>query len=128
MDKTGAIEQFERDGKTYVRVNDYPKMREGVGHAAGRADADQGGRGLRRHQGARGQIRRRSIRSCATRWSRAIQALNLPTYWAGINPALTATLDAAGAATAVGLSLTRDAVGQYLSYGRMYDPALPEPR
>ena len=31
MDKTGAIEQFERDGKTYIRVTDYPKMREGVG-------------------------------------------------------------------------------------------------
>ncbi len=30
-DKTGAIEQFDRDGKTYVRVNDYQKMREGVG-------------------------------------------------------------------------------------------------
>ena len=30
-DKTGAIEQFERDGKTYVHVKDYEKMREGVG-------------------------------------------------------------------------------------------------
>ncbi|HEV3141963.1 MAG TPA: hypothetical protein VGY57_15665, partial [Vicinamibacterales bacterium] len=27
-DKTGAIEQFDRGGKTYIRVKDYPKMRE----------------------------------------------------------------------------------------------------
>ena len=30
-DKTGAIEQFDRGGKTYIRVKDYQKMREGVG-------------------------------------------------------------------------------------------------
>jgi dipeptidyl-peptidase-3 len=30
-DKTGAIEQIDRDGKTYVQVKDYQKMREGVG-------------------------------------------------------------------------------------------------
>src|SRR6185436_16455476 len=30
-DTTGAIEYFDRSGKTYVRVTDYAKMREGVG-------------------------------------------------------------------------------------------------
>ena len=30
-DKTGAIEYFDQNGKTYVRVKDYQKMREGVG-------------------------------------------------------------------------------------------------
>src|SRR5262249_25081630 len=31
QDATGAIEQFRRDGKTYVRVKDYQKMRQGAG-------------------------------------------------------------------------------------------------
>ena len=31
MDKTSGIEQFKRDGKTYLRVSDYQKMRQGVG-------------------------------------------------------------------------------------------------
>jgi dipeptidyl-peptidase-3 len=30
-EKTGGIEQITRNGKTYVRVKDYQKMREGVG-------------------------------------------------------------------------------------------------
>src|SRR4029077_1718690 len=30
-DKTGAIEQVQRNGKTFVRIKDYQKMREGVG-------------------------------------------------------------------------------------------------
>ena len=30
-DKTGAIEQVQRGGKTYVHIKDYQKMREGVG-------------------------------------------------------------------------------------------------
>ena len=31
MDGTGGIEQFQRNGKTYIRVKDYAKMRKGVG-------------------------------------------------------------------------------------------------
>ena len=31
MDKTGAIRMFDRDGKTYVEVTDYQKMKQGVG-------------------------------------------------------------------------------------------------
>src|SRR5207247_9866723 len=31
MDKTGGIERADRNGKVYVHVKDYDKMREGVG-------------------------------------------------------------------------------------------------
>src|SRR5205807_1199628 len=31
MDKTGAIERIDRNGKTYIRVKDYQTMRQGVG-------------------------------------------------------------------------------------------------
>jgi len=128
MDRTGAIEQFTRNGKTYVQVKDYPKMREGVGmllaelmrikaegdYAAIKALVDK--YGVRFDPALRDQVIAR------------YKTLNLPTYWAGINPELTATLDAKGAATSVKLTLPRDAVRQYLRYGRMYDPALPDAR
>ena len=47
--------------------------------------------------------------------------LNLPTYWAGINTELTAQVDAKGNVTSVKIAYPRDAVKQYLSYGRMYE-------
>ena len=46
--------------------------------------------------------------------------LDLPTYSAGINPELSAELDANGKATAVRIAYPRDPVRQYLAYGNMY--------
>jgi len=46
--------------------------------------------------------------------------LDLPTYWAGINVHLDAQLDANGNVTSVRASYPRDAVKQYLAYGKMY--------
>ncbi len=50
--------------------------------------------------------------------------LNLPTYFAGINPALIARISPNGAVSAVEISYPRDAVKQYLSYGAMWNPSL----
>jgi dipeptidyl-peptidase III len=123
-DKTGAIEYFDKGGKTYVRVKDYAKMREGVGmllaelmrikaegdYAAIKALVDQ--YGVRFDPKLRDQVMAR------------YKALNLPSYWAGVNTKLTATLDAKGNATAVTIGYPRDAVRQYLEYGAMYDASL----
>jgi dipeptidyl-peptidase-3 len=120
MDKTGAIERFERDGKMYVRVKDYEKMRQGVGmllkelmrikaegdYAAIKALVDQ--YGVRFDPSVRDQVVRR------------YEALKLPTYWAGVNPKLIADLDANGNVTAVRVTYPRNAVQQYLDYGAMY--------
>ena len=46
--------------------------------------------------------------------------LNLPVYWAGINPELIAKLDAKGDVSSVTMTYPRDAIRQYLMYGRMY--------
>jgi dipeptidyl-peptidase-3 len=46
--------------------------------------------------------------------------LNLPVYWAGINPELTPKFDAQGNVTGVTMTYPRDAIRQYLMYGRMY--------
>jgi len=120
QDKTGAIEQVHRDGKTYVRVKDYQRMREGVGmllrelmrikaegdYAAIKALVDK--YGVHFDPAVRDEV--------VARYSR----LNLPTYYAGINPELTARFDASGNVTAVQVTYPRDAVRQYLAYGRMY--------
>ncbi len=120
IDKTGAIERFDKDGKSYIRVKDYQKMREGVGmllaelmrikaegdYAAIKALVDQ--YGVHFDPRLRDQIVAR------------YKNLNLPTYWAGINPRLTADFDSQGKVTAVRMTYPRDAVQQYLEYGKMY--------
>jgi dipeptidyl-peptidase-3 len=126
-DKTGAIEQFDRGGKTYVRVTDYQKMRQGVGallaelmrikaegdYAAIKALIDK--YGVHFDPKLRDQVVSR------------YKQLNLPTYWAGINPELTAQFDPKGNVSSVQVAYPRDAVRQYLNYGRMYLPSLPVP-
>jgi dipeptidyl-peptidase-3 len=126
-DRTGAIEQFERGGKTYVRVTDYQKMREGIGMLLGelmriKAEGD--------YDAIKALIDKYGVRFDPTLRDQVVaryRQLNLPTYWAGINPELTAQFDASGNVSSVRLSYPRDAVRQYLIYARMYAPSLPLP-
>ena len=46
--------------------------------------------------------------------------LNIPTYWAGINPELTATFDGPGKIGKVEISYPHDFVKQQLRYSAMY--------
>jgi dipeptidyl-peptidase-3 len=46
--------------------------------------------------------------------------LNLPTYWAGINPTVDTTVGANGEVSAVRISYPRDFVKQQLGYAAMY--------
>jgi dipeptidyl-peptidase-3 len=126
-DKTGAIEYFDKGGKTYVRVTDYQKMRRGVGmllaelmrikaegdYEAIKALVDQ--YGVHFDPALRDQVIERYKR------------LNLPTYWAGVNTSVRARVGSSGAVSAVGISYRRDAVRQYLEYGRMYNAGLRVP-
>jgi dipeptidyl-peptidase III len=126
-DKTGAIEQFERDGKTYIRVKDYQKMREGIAMLLGelmriKAEGDYDAiKSLIDKYGVHFEPRLRD--QVVARY----KALKLPTYWAGINPELVAQFDAGGKLTSVRVTYPRDAVRQYLNYARMYAPSLPVP-
>ena len=131
MDKTGGIEHFQRDGKAYVRVKDYAKMREGVGmllaelmrikaegdYAAIKALVDKYGSHF--DPALRDQVRAR------------FEKLGLPSYWAGINSRLTAQFTKTGAIEKVEISYPADPASQYLNYGAMYDKGLlatrPEP-
>jgi dipeptidyl-peptidase-3 len=123
----GAIEQFDRNGKTYIEVQDYPKMRQGVGmllaelmrikaegdYAAIKALVDQ--YGVHFDPALRDQIVAR------------YQKLGLPTYWAGINSLLSEQSGPDGKIEAVQLSYPRTVAEQYLAYASMYDRSLAAP-
>src|SRR5205807_3106206 len=108
IDETGGIARLERNGKAYITVNDFDKMRKGVGmllaelmrikaegdYAAIKALVDK--YGLHFDPKLRDQVVAR------------YKALNLPTYWTGINPQLTAKFGAGGAISKVDESYPRD--------------------
>jgi dipeptidyl-peptidase-3 len=120
MDKTGAIEKTQRNGKTYLLLKDFDKMRQGVGtllaelmrikaegdYAAIKALVDRYGTHF--DPVLRDQV--------MTRYA----ALNIPTYWCGVNADLTAKLDGAGKVASVAISYPRDVVKQQLGYAAMY--------
>jgi dipeptidyl-peptidase-3 len=120
MDKTGAITIERRNNKTYAVVKDYDKMHTGVGmllaelmrikaegdYAAIKALMDK--YGVHFEPALRDEVVAR------------YKALNLPTYWAGINADLTAQLDAKGAVAKVVISYPRDFVKQQMAYSAMY--------
>jgi dipeptidyl-peptidase-3 len=124
MDTTGGIERVERNGKTYMHVADYARMRKGVGlllselmrikaegdYAAIKALVDK--YGVHFDPKLRDQVIAR------------YKTLDVPTYWAGVNPALSAQMDPSGNAKAVQMSYPRDPVWQYLDYASMYDASL----
>jgi dipeptidyl-peptidase-3 len=119
-----AIEQFDRDGKTYIRVRDYPGARQGVGilltelmrikaegdYAAIKLLIDQ--YGVHFDPALRDQVVAR------------YEKLGLPTYWAGINARLTARIGKDGALESVQLDYPASTEQQYLSYGAMFDRSL----
>ena len=119
-DKTGAIEQVDRDRKTYVRVTDYDKMRKGVAMLLTelmriKAEGD--------YDAIKALIDRYGVHFDPKLRNQVVERygqLSLPTYWAGVNPELTAQLDANGNASKVTISYPRDAVKQYLRYGAMW--------
>jgi len=121
-DKTGAIEQFDRDRKTYVRVADYDKMRRGVAMLLAelmriKAEGD--------YAAIKTLIDRYAVHFDPKLRDQIVERygqLDLPTYWAGINPELAADLDAQGAVRRVTIAYPRDAVRQYLRYGAMWTP------
>ena len=124
MDKTGGIEQFERDGKTYIRVKDYDKMRQGVGMLLAelmriKAEGD--------YNAIKALVDKYAVHfdpavrdEVAARYKK----LNLPTDWAGINSELTAQFDSSGEIEKVEMSYPSDPASQYLRYGAMYDKGL----
>jgi len=122
----GSIRQFDRDGKTYIQVEDYQKMRQGVGmllaelmrikaegdYAAIKALVDR--YGVHFDPALRDQVVARFAK------------LGIPVYWAGINSILTPRPGADGEIDRVEISYPKTVTQQFLSYGAMYDSGLRE--
>jgi dipeptidyl-peptidase-3 len=120
----GSIEQFERGGKTYIQVKDYQKMHQGVGTLLAelmriKAEGD--------YDAIKALIDRYAVHFDPALRDQVVaryKRLDLPTYWAGINPWLAGHLDAKGNVKSVEIEYPQDAVRQYLSYAAMYDKGL----
>jgi dipeptidyl-peptidase-3 len=123
-DKTGAVERIEHNGKYGMKIKDFAKMRAGVGDllrelmrikAEGDYDAIKAlvdKYGVHFDPALRDEIVARA------------KNLDLPTYYSGINPELTAKFNDKGEVTKVEISYPRNVMRQQLSYSAMYEPAL----
>ena len=85
-------------------MTDYQKMRQGVGLLLAelmRIKAEGDYAAIKTLVDAYGI----STRCCGTRSSPGSKRSDLPTYWAGVNPQMTAQLDAKGAVTSVRVNI-----------------------
>ncbi len=113
-DKTGAIAEVQRNGKTYLVIRDFQKMRQGVGQLLAelmriKAEGD--------YDAIRALVDKYGVHFDPALRDQIVmryKALNIPTYWAGINPELTETK------TGIQMSYPRDFVKQQLGYSAMY--------
>jgi len=113
-DKTGAIAEVERNGKTYLEIRDFAKMRQGVGQLLAelmRIKAEGDYNAIRTLVDKYGVHFEPALRDQVVM---RYKSLNIPTYWAGINPELTAINNK------IQISYPRDFVKQQLGYSAMY--------
>lgn len=113
MDKVpGSIERVQRDGKTYMHVIDFQKMRQGVGMLLAeimriKAEGD--------YPAAKALVDRYAVHFNPALRDEVVAryaTLNLPAYWAGINPELHRS------GTKVTMTYPRDIVKQRLGYAK----------
>jgi dipeptidyl-peptidase-3 len=121
MDKTGAIERVERNGKSYMVIKDFAKMREGVRMLLAelmriKAEGD--------YEAIKALVDKYGVHFDPKLRDQVVaryKGLNLPTYWAGINPDLKATFGTDGKVTKVEMSYPKDFMRQQLDYSAMYE-------
>ncbi len=118
-EKTGAVEPLERDGKVYMAVEDYEKMRQGVGILLRelmriKAEGD--------YEAAQGLITKYGIHF-NTAWRDQVveryKKLDLPIYWGGINPDLKPRFGPNGRIMDVEIDYPLNFVKQQLRYAEI---------
>jgi len=118
MDKVpGSIERVQKDGKTYMHILDFQKMHQGVGML------------LAELMRIKGEGDYEAIKELVNRYGvhfdpklrdevvERFKALNLPTFWHGINAEL-------AKGKTVTMTYPRDFAKQRLGYAAMYHPEL----
>jgi dipeptidyl-peptidase-3 len=120
MDKTSAVQQVKRNGKTCLVLKDFDQMKRGVGMLLAelmriKAEGD--------YPAIKALVDRYGVHfdpalrdEVVARYDR----LNVPSYWCGIFSGLTARFDGAGKVTSVAISYPRDFVSEQLSFAAMY--------
>ncbi len=114
--KTGAVEPVERDGKIYMVVKSYPKMRQGVGMLLAelmriKAEGD--------YPAAKALITKYGIHfnpAWRDQVVKRYKKLDLPVYWTGINPDLVPHYGPGSHIDRVQVIYPRDIVRQQLRY------------
>lgn len=115
-----VIEMISRDGKTYVKVNDYRKLQDLFGQLLKeiqriKSEGDfEAGRGLIENYGVK------IDQDLHTEILERYATLNLAPYTGFVNPQLTAVYDSEGRMTDVVVEYTDDCLGQMMYYGRNY--------
>ena len=117
-DKTGAIQPVEHDGKVYLQVTDYAKMRQGVGLLLAelmriKAEGD--------YDAAKALITKYGIHFNTAWRDQAVERyknLDIPEKWVGINPDLVLRRGPGGKMD-VTITYPRDFAQQQLEYSRI---------
>jgi dipeptidyl-peptidase III len=115
-----VIEMVERDGKVYVRVNDYGKLRGLFGEMLAevqriKSEGDfEAGKNLIENYGIK--VDEALHAGILERYAR----LNLAPYTGFVNPMLTPVLNSRGSITDITVEYIDDYIGQMIFYGRNY--------
>ena len=114
------IEMFTRDGKTFVKINDYDKLRVLFGDLLKeiqriKSEGDfEAGKNLIENYGVK--VDQKLHAEILDRYSK----LNLAPYTGFVNPILTPVLDANGKITDVTVGYTDNYLDQMMEYGKKY--------
>jgi dipeptidyl-peptidase III len=116
MDRTGAIERRQRDGKSYYALTDVDAFRAGVAELLAEVQRikSQGD-----YAAARDLFDRYGVHfdpELRDEIVERVDRLNLPSYTAFVMPRLTPVVDASGAIRNVEISYPRDLTAQMLEY------------
>ncbi len=115
-----VVEMFSREGKTYVKINDYEKLRSLFGELLKeiqriKSEGDfEAGKALVENYGVK--VDPVLHKELLERYSR----LHLAPYTGFVNPLLKPVTDANGAITDIKVEYTDDYLGQMLYYGKNY--------
>lgn len=121
-----VVELVKKGGKTYVRINDYPKMRELIGQLLAevqriKSEGDyKGGNDLIQKYAVK--IDPKLHKEVLDRFSK----LDIPPYRGFINPVYTPVTDADGEIVDVTISYPENYVEQMLRLSRDYSPLTPK--
>lgn len=117
-----VIELYEKDGKTYIRINDYPALRQLFGQLLGeiqriKSEGDyEAGRDLVETYGVK--VDPKLHQQVLDRYSH----LNIAPYKGFVNPVYTPVADADGNITDITVSYDEEYIPQHLRYSRDYSP------